>query len=53
MLTDDEMKERGVIKVQPWSDEQGAFVLINEHDFDRDFHKYLNAPAKAAKKAEK
>lgn len=53
MLTDDEMQERGVIKVAPWGDDQGDFVLINEADFDPKFHTHIVAPKKAATKAEK
>lgn len=30
-----------VIKVQPWGEDQGDFVLINEEDFDPEFHKLL------------
>lgn len=26
------------IKVQPWSEDQGDYVLINEEDFDAGFH---------------
>lgn len=31
------------IKVKPWGPEQGDFVLINEEDFNPDFHALLDA----------
>lgn len=30
-----------VIKVQPWGEDQGDFVIINEDDFDPEFHKLI------------
>lgn len=39
------------IKVQPWGEDQGDFVLINEEDFDESFHKRFDADAKKADKA--
>lgn len=41
-----------VIKVQPWGEGQGEFVLINEDEFDANVHKLLEevpAVAKASK----
>lgn len=32
--------ELKVIKVKPWGEEQGDFVLINETDFDPDKHEH-------------
>jgi hypothetical protein len=37
------------IKVKPWGDDQGDFVLINEDDFDANFHEKLEDPADAKK----
>lgn len=34
------------IQVKPWSDDQGDFVIINEVDFDPDFHELLDGKAK-------
>lgn len=31
----------GVIKVKPWGDDQGDHVLIEEEDFDPDFHEAI------------
>lgn len=31
------------IKVKPWGDDQGDFVVINEEDFDESVHKKLSA----------
>ncbi|MBZ9600745.1 hypothetical protein [Phyllobacterium chamaecytisi] len=31
------------IRVKPWSDDQGDFVIINEADFDPKFHELLDA----------
>lgn len=39
------------IKVQPWGEDQGDFVLINEEDFDESVHKRFDADAKKADKA--
>ena len=36
------------IKVKPWGDGQGDFVVINESDFDPDRHELFDAPAKSA-----
>lgn len=32
------------IKIKPWSSDQGAFVLINETDFDPGRHELFEAP---------
>lgn len=34
------------IQVKPWSDDQGEYVIINEVDFDPDFHELLDGKAK-------
>lgn len=34
------------IQVKPWSDDQGDFVIINEVDFDPDFHELLDGKTK-------
>ncbi len=39
------------IKVQPWGEDQGDFVLINEEDFDESIHKRFEADAKKAEKS--
>lgn len=36
------------IKVMPWGEGQGDFVLINEDDFDADVHKRYEEGAKKA-----
>ncbi len=36
------------IKVMPWGDDQGDFVLINEDDFDASVHKAYDEGAKKA-----
>lgn len=36
------------IKVKPWGEGQGDFVVINESDFDPDRHELFDAPAKSA-----
>lgn len=36
------------IQVKPWSDDQGDFVIINEVDFDPNFHELLDGKAKKA-----
>ena len=42
------------IKVKPWGDEQGDHVLINEEDFNPEFHTLLDdASADKAKPARK
>lgn len=42
------------IKVRPWGPEQGDFVIINEDDFDPEFHTLLgDKPAEKAKPARK
>ncbi|WP_148716485.1 hypothetical protein [Chitinolyticbacter meiyuanensis] len=42
------------LKVQPWGKDQGDYVLINEEDFDPDFHVKLDeAPAEKAKPGRK
>lgn len=38
------------IKVMPWGEDQGDFVLINEEDFDADVHKRYDEGAKKADK---
>lgn len=35
------------MKVKPWSEEQGDFVLINADDFDPSKHERLDGEAKA------
>lgn len=37
------------IKVKPWGQGQGDFVLINEDEFNPDFHEHLDAANKPAK----
>lgn len=39
------------VKVKPWGDDQGDYVLINEGDFDPAVHELFGAPAAAAKTA--
>lgn len=39
------------VKVQPWSEDQGDFVLINEEDFDEGVHKRFEDGAKKVDKA--
>jgi hypothetical protein len=34
------------IQVKPWSHDQGDFVIINEGDFDPDFHELLDGKVK-------
>ena len=42
------------IKVKSWGKEQGDFVLINEEDFNPEFHTLLEAvPAEKTKPARK
>lgn len=36
------------IKVMPWGEDQGDFVLINEEDFDASVHKRYDEGAKKA-----
>lgn len=36
------------IKVMPWGDDQGEFVLINKEDFDASVHKRYDEGAKKA-----
>lgn len=31
------------MKVKPWGDEQGPFVIIEEENFDESFHKKFSA----------
>lgn len=37
------------IKVKPWGKDQGDFVLINEDEFNPDFHERIDAAGKPAK----
>lgn len=41
-----------VIKVQPWGKDQGDYVLIEEEDFNKDFHKPYVEDKKKEKKGE-
>ncbi|WKN20816.1 hypothetical protein [Azotobacter vinelandii] len=34
------------VKVKPWGQDQGEFVLINEDDFDPNVHELLESAAK-------
>lgn len=36
------------VKVMPWSDDQGEFVVINESDFDAEKHTLFDAPKQEA-----
>lgn len=38
------------IRVKPWGEEQGDHVVINEADFDPDFHQHLDSEAPEADK---
>lgn len=38
------------IKVKPWGEGQGDFVLINAEDFNPEVHEHFDAAAKPAKK---
>lgn len=40
------------VKVKPWSDDQGDYVLINKDDFNPELHELLDAPAGGSTKAE-
>lgn len=40
-----------VIQVQPWGDDQGDFVLIEEADFNPEFHKLLGDESSGGDKA--
>ncbi|EXF96287.1 hypothetical protein HK44_020625 [Pseudomonas fluorescens HK44] len=37
------------IQVKPWGEGQGDFVIINEDDFNEDFHELLEAKKPTAK----
>jgi len=39
----------GAIKVKPWGNGQGDHVLINEEDFNREFHVRLDEKAESEK----
>ena len=39
----------GTIQVKPWGEGQGDFVLINEEDFDKDFHELYGDKKPTAK----
>lgn len=39
----------GTIQVKPWGEDQGDFVLINEEDFDKDFHELYGDKKPSAK----
>lgn len=38
------------IKVKPWGDDQGDFVLINESDYSQELHKLFEENQEAPKK---
>ncbi|MBW9334582.1 hypothetical protein FEE59_13790 [Herbaspirillum sp. RU 5E] len=40
------------VKVKPWSQDQGDFVLINKDDFNPEVHELLDAPAGGSTKAD-
>lgn len=40
-----------IIQVQPWGEDQGAFVEINDFDFDPEFHKLLGDDSSGGDKA--
>ena len=42
-----------VIKVKTWGKDQGDFVIIEEENFDPDFHELLDAPKKKKKPKDK
>lgn len=42
-----------IMKVKPWGEGQGDFVVINEDDFDPKFHSKLDKPAPKKKVAKK
>lgn len=42
-----------VIKCKPWGEGQGDHVLVNEEDFNTDFHVLLDAPAEKSKPGRK
>jgi hypothetical protein len=41
------MADPNTIKVKPWSDDHGDFVLINEDEFNPDFHELLDEDSTA------
>lgn len=43
----------GILKVQPWGEGQGDFVIIDEETFDKDFHKIYEEKPKRTPKKEK
>lgn len=46
-------KRMNVLKCKPWGEGQGDHVLVNEEDFNPDFHVLLDAPAEKAKPGRK
>jgi hypothetical protein len=34
----------GILKVKPWGKDQGDFVIIDEENFDSDFHELFEKP---------
>lgn len=40
-----------VIKVKPWSKDQGDFVLLEEEDFDKEKHELYSEPKEKPVKA--
>lgn len=40
------------VKVKPWSDDQGEFVLINKSDFNPEVHELLEDASSGTKKAD-
>lgn len=45
--------ELETIKVKPWGDDQGDFVIINKDDFDDAKHKLYEESPKKKKQVEK
>jgi hypothetical protein len=43
------MSTAAVVKVMPWGEGQGEFVLINESDFDPAVHKMFEQPKATTK----
>lgn len=45
-----EIEMNDVMKVMPWSEDQGEYVLIDAKDFDPEFHKEYQPEAATKKK---
>jgi len=44
------IKDMKTIKVKPWGEDQGVFVLINEEDFDASAHELFDVQGASAEK---